>query len=238
MTSTSDGCIDPAGISDEAIIAYATGEAEASASSHIERCPGCRGRAEVYARSHNLVGFGLWRSSCPPSLTLGEYALGLLNGEALQQTAAHLSECPRCLAESRAFSAFLAEPDTVPAAGILHRLRRLFLQPLQAPAPVLAGLRGAATSESITYEDAESSWRVHLSLERSAQNPRARTLTGLVERATGAAASASLYQEGAAERSGELDLGSFYFDGLTEGTYRLELSSDETTAVIEGIRVG
>jgi hypothetical protein len=236
MTNAADRCVNPNEITDEDVIAFALGEASSEAQGHLQRCHSCRAQAEAYARRHNLVGFGLFRSACLPSLTIGEYVLGLLTGEALQRAAAHLSECPRCLSESRSYSAFMAQPDE-PATSLFDAVRRLVLRPL-APSPALAALRGGASTESLTYEDAERSWRVHLTIQRGQPGSRTRTLAGLVELASpGGAKSAALFDQSGPLQSEELDAGNFYFTGVPAGTYRLEVTSDEATAVIEDVDV-
>jgi hypothetical protein len=51
-----------------------------------------------------LLGI-LYRFDCPPALSIGEYALDLLERPACTDLAWHLLQCPLCAAE---LSAFLA----------------------------------------------------------------------------------------------------------------------------------
>jgi hypothetical protein len=59
------------------------------------------------ATQERLLGI-LYRFDCPSSLTIGEYAMDLLDEPARVEFVLHLLECVLCAAELRASDAFLA----------------------------------------------------------------------------------------------------------------------------------
>jgi hypothetical protein len=186
----------------------------------------------------------LFRRSCPPTLTIGEYVHGSLAPEAARDLVAHLSDCPHCRAEQRRFAELLAEPDVPPqgspaataVAGVIAGLRRLLVEPLRGPAPVLAGLRGGGESGSMTYE--AEGLRLTVSVQRSARGGR--VVAGLLEPGEEplAAGSAALYAEDRLLQTEPVDdLGAFLFSGVTAGSYRLEVTVGDAVLVLEPLAV-
>jgi hypothetical protein len=57
---------------------------------------------------HKLIR-KLYRFDCPPSLVLGEYQLGLLDGSTVALVKSHLSRCELCSAEVASLTTFLAQ---------------------------------------------------------------------------------------------------------------------------------
>lgn len=51
----------------------------------------------------------LYRQDCPDTMTLGDYALGLLSAEEAGQTLQHLESCPHCRAEIARFADSVAQ---------------------------------------------------------------------------------------------------------------------------------
>ena len=51
----------------------------------------------------------LYRQDCPDTMTLGDYALGLLSAEAAGQTLHHVEHCPHCRAELARFANSVAQ---------------------------------------------------------------------------------------------------------------------------------
>lgn len=230
-------CIEPGAIAAGDLIASARGEASTSVQSHIERCPACRAQRDAYAGLDQTLRTQLYRRSCPLSVTLGEYAMGMLPPIELQHIAEHLVDCPRCAAESRSFSAFLAEPDEPPQErGVLSALRRLLAQPLPNPEPALSGLRGTAGDETITY--AANGLRLTVSVQQSSAGRH--LLVGLIEQEPEAyfGASALLYSGDRLVQSEPVDdLGSFLFENVPSGDYRIEVKVPEAVVVIDSLRV-
>src|SRR5215217_4872526 len=179
VTEQRTTCIDPAAIADDDLIAFARGEPSAAAA-HIDRCPACRAEARAYARLEPLLEERLFRRSCPETLTLGEYALDLIEPAQRTRIAAHLVECPHCRGEARDFGAFLAEPDAPAAApGLLGALRRILAVPLPPLNALAAGLRGGGgPEEDVTYQ--AEGLHVIVTVQRGAR-PAERTIAGMVQ---------------------------------------------------------
>ena len=239
MTNSSDRCINPSGIRNEDLIAYAEGEAGSAARDHIERCSFCQKEARAFARTGGIMSAVLSRRSCVPTETLGEYAMGTLEATRMREVAEHLLDCPHCLAESRSISAFLAEPDDpIPEPGIAGALRRLIARRLDTPAPAIAGLRGTATDELATF--VADDCLVRLSIQPGTPGRPGKVLVGMVEQRAGipAGATARLYENGRLLQTEEVDdLGNFMFTSVLQGTYGIEVTSGDAIVVIEMIEV-
>ncbi|MCS6848638.1 MAG: zf-HC2 domain-containing protein [Anaerolineae bacterium] len=68
-------------------------------------------RDEQDAREHRLeraLRVALFRRSCPDTMTLSDYQLGLLNSMEHARVHAHVARCPHCQAELARLDAFLA----------------------------------------------------------------------------------------------------------------------------------
>ena len=235
MTEQRTGCIDPAAIDDEGLIAFARGERTAAAA-HIDRCPSCRAEVRTYARLEPLLRARLLRRSCPETLTLGEYALDLLAPEERVCIAGHLVECPHCREEARDFGVFLKETDApVPAPGLLGTLRRIFAVPLPPLNPVAAGLRGGGSpEEGITYE--AEGLRVIVSVQRGALAGE-RTIAGMVYGDPAVEGTAVRLFSGDRLFATETvdDLNTFLFERTHPGTYRIELEIPDAILVVDPV---
>jgi anti-sigma factor RsiW len=239
MTNSGDRCINPSGIRNEDLIAFAEGEADPTATEHIERCQFCQKEARAYARTGAIMSAVLTRRSCVPTETLGEYALGTLASTRMREVAEHLLDCPHCLAESRSIAAFLSEPDeSVLEPGLAGALRRLIARRLDAPTPALAGLRGTATDEMATF--VADDCLVRLSVQSGTPGRPGKVLVGLLEQRAGipAGATARLYENDRLLQTEEVDdLGNFMFNAVLQGTYRIEVTSGDAIVVIETVQV-
>lgn len=238
MTETTANCVHPGEIAADDLVAYARGEAAAVVDRHVQRCSACRAEAGSYARLDGVLTTALFRLRCPETITLGEYALGILQPERAQEIAAHLVECPSCRAESRSFSSFLAEPDEPPLPrGVRAALRRLVALPIAQPSPLAAGLRGAGPNESTTY--AADGLHVTISVQRAARAGRA-VLVGLVEEAAiGSFSGRAILFSGERELQAQVvdDLGNFIFEDVPAGAYRVEVTVPDAVVVLDAITV-
>jgi predicted RNA-binding Zn-ribbon protein involved in translation (DUF1610 family) len=241
MTNAANRCINPAEITSNGILAFAMGEAGSDVRSHIERCSSCRTQAQTYARASNVLSGNLFRAACLTSIKIGEYVLGTLQGSELRQAAEHLAECPHCLTEKNALAAFMTLPDEpLSQSGLLDTLQRLFLRPVTAPSPALSGLRGATTSESVTYVDPADRCHVLLSVQPSGAGRRGKAVAGLLEQRSGFVTGkvATLYEESRVVQTDDVDdLGNFLFTNIPNGNYRIEVTTDDLVAVIEDVQV-
>lgn len=154
---------------------------------------------------HKLIR-KLYRFDCPPSLVLGEYQLGLLDGPTVAQVKSHLSNCELCHAEVVSLTTFLTQeslPAELSPVGVQstattydHRLvqdaRRVW-ERIQAqaqesvrrviasllPPPPRPVLRGKGAEWPRRYEGEEVS--ISLQLEQSPGRDGTLQLIGLVK---------------------------------------------------------
>lgn len=61
------------------------------------------------SRLERLLRVSLFRRSCPDTMTLGDYQLGLLSAVERARVRAHVARCPHCQAELARLDAFLAD---------------------------------------------------------------------------------------------------------------------------------
>jgi len=232
-------CTQPGAITPEDIVAYADGEAPERVIAHMRGCRHCRAEAGRYASIGRRLGGALRRFDCPSPHELGELELGLLAPDQTLALARHVADCPRCVDELRTLRDFLVtEPAVRP--GVLERLRWV-VAALVEPGPGLAvaALRGAADPNSRTYR-AEGT-TITVSVEPGSMRGRA-TLLGLIACETRAEPPAGLAVEligpdGPLARAQSDDLGSFSFEDVGRGLYRLELRLDDQVLVAEGLSV-
>jgi hypothetical protein len=237
MATNAFRCVNPREIDADSLLLYARGEASHGAAQHIERCRHCQERAREYALLERGLLARLFRRSCPDTLTLGEYAMGLLDPGGMMTVAGHLVECHHCADESRDFARFLSEPDIPPAErGMFATIRRLVARPLTAPQPLLAGLRGGGDPESVTY--AADGIHVIVSVQRAARGARS-ILAGMLQVGDVSPEGEARLFDGSTWISTEAidDLGSFFFSGISPGTYRIELHLPDTIVELDPITV-
>ena len=220
------------------LLAYARGEAGAGVTEHVARCPSCARRAEDYTETERALLSQLFRRSCPPSVTIGEFALGALAGEDARAVAEHLLECPHCAAERRSFAAFLAEPDELPQPeGTVSRvLRRLLARPLEPLAPA-AALRGEEDEETASY--ATGGFDLTIGVQQAARGS-GRVVVGLLQEGMepGSGAAVRLLSGDRLLQSTSVDdLGNFILEDVPVGEYRLELGLAESVIIVEPFRV-
>jgi hypothetical protein len=239
MTNEALRCVAPSEISDDALLDHARGQGTSHAAAHIQRCALCRADAQEYALLERGLHARLYRRTCPDTLTIGEYAIGMLPQEQLLSIADHLVECPHCAAESRDYTRFLSAPDDPPAErGVLAAIRRLVARPLVAPDPVAAGLRGAGNGDSITY--AAEDIHIFVSVQRATRGGGF-VLAGMLqlEDADGASeAEARLFAGDHLLQSERIDeFGSFMFNGISPGAYRIEVRLPDAIVEMEPVTV-
>jgi hypothetical protein len=232
-------CVAPSEVTNDALLAYSRGDAPAALADHIDRCARCRGRVHEYAVIERQLRAHLYRRTCPDTLTLGEYSLGMLPSDEMLSIANHLVECPHCAAESRGYTKFFAEPDTPPAArGMLATVRRLIALPLVAPRPALAGLRGAGNTETAAYT--ADGINIFVSVQRESRG-RDFVLAGMLQPAGMPGqenAKARLFDGDRLLQSEPIDdLGSFFFGGISAGVYRIEVELPDAVVELASITV-
>lgn len=109
-------CREPGAISNEELIAYLEGEnVRPAVVEHLARCQKCSSQLASYRRMEHRLSQKLYRWDCPSNQTLGDFALGLVDGDHAAAIQAHLRMCVLCSAEMVTLTNFLAA-DPLPVA--------------------------------------------------------------------------------------------------------------------------
>jgi hypothetical protein len=134
-------------LDDTQILSYVEGEADNDIVAHIKKCPYCAERANRLALMQNRLRARLYRSTCPSSMELGDYHLGLLPASLELVIAQHVRGCPRCRHEIEELEEFLVGPD------VLGTTKVLFAQLIggSGSTPAFGALRGESKGP-LTFE--------------------------------------------------------------------------------------
>lgn len=146
-------CITSPALDDTQIISYVEGEADNAIVAHIKECPYCAERASRMTLFQNRLTARLYRSTCPSSMELGDYHLGLLPASQKLVLAQHVRECPHCRREMAELEEFLAESDVQP--DLPQTAKLLFAQLVSGAGsgstPAFGALRGESKGP-LTFE--------------------------------------------------------------------------------------
>lgn len=107
-------CITSPALDDTQIISYVEGEADDDIVAHMQQCPYCAERARQFTLLQQQMRARFYRSTCPSSMELGDYHLGLLPASQKLVLRQHISECPHCRHDLAELKEFLTEPDPQP----------------------------------------------------------------------------------------------------------------------------
>lgn len=241
---------------DSDLLAYLKGATPPAINQHIAECPECQERVEALAAPPSRLTQALYRITCPSSLQLGEYQLGLLPEPAAQAVTQHLCTCPHCTQELALLKAYLAKvsPDLapIPASSLVERVRVRVAQLVTemtdwganvgaalgqgaAMTPALSGVRGVrgpTDGQSIyTVDDVQ----IILDVEADPMQPDRKVILGLVlglEEPQSAVA--HLWQAGRHVAETVVDeLGNFMLADLPPGEYELILSNEKSEVHIQ-----
>ncbi|GCE06678.1 hypothetical protein [Dictyobacter aurantiacus] len=109
-------CREPGAISNEELIAYLEGEnVRPAVVEHLARCQKCSSQLASYRRMEHRLSQKLYRWDCPSNQVLGDFALGLVDGDHADAVQAHLRMCVLCSAEMVTLTNFMAA-DPLPVA--------------------------------------------------------------------------------------------------------------------------
>ena len=142
-------CSMPPPLSDEDLSLALDGLASQTILDHLARCESCTVRLQEARQIELALKTRVFRLNCPDAGELGDFHLGLIQGERVMALEAHLQRCPHCRAELEEIQAFLREePATQPAprpAEVQVPRRRNWRQVLATvlpavPQPVLRGV--------------------------------------------------------------------------------------------------
>ncbi len=240
-------------LSDSELLAYLAGTADVVATAHLAECGACRARAAQLDAVEKRLTASFFRFDCPPSLTLGEYELGLLGVADTRAINAHLQQCPYCTSELATLQSYLADVaptiDTEPTATRLTRVRIAVAQLVEELSTLgafggltaaTAGIRGAA-GDQLVYTVAElgEDVQIIIDVQADAQNPTQRVILGLI---LGLPAPQQItahlwYLDRAALTTPVDNLGNFVLAGLAPGAYDLILSGSEAEIHLQNLAI-
>jgi hypothetical protein len=89
-------CVLPPPLSEAEIESFVMGEASFEVIEHARRCAGCAWRITQRRGIESGLGFQLLCDGCPPTMTLGEWRLGLLDETEARVVADHVGRCGWC----------------------------------------------------------------------------------------------------------------------------------------------
>jgi len=239
-------CISPPELETVQLLAHLDGRADREVETHLEQCPHCRQRANNLAGFQEHMTARLYRLSCPSTIELGEYHLGMLPDVQREAVRHHLDTCPHCSSEVAQLKSYLSELTSDLEFSPLEKVKVLIAQlvsdmrpgDLSAPfslAPVPAGLRGEQEGP-LFYRAGDA--QVTLEIQEDPQTPGSRTLVGLLIGIDPAGFQAHLWH--GTERlaiSGVDELGNFSVPDLEPGEYQLILSGPKTEIHIQSLHL-
>ncbi len=226
-------CISPPELEDAQLLRFIDGQAGAAVKSHLDRCAACRRRAEELATLQKHLGARLDRLTCPSSVELGEYHLGLLPADGAEAVRRHLAECVRCSGELAQLGDYLKQvgPDLdvsfgeqvkVLVARLADSLGGLGLSGAPAWQPALAGVRGDVSGPRLYQAE---DLQVSVEAQADPQVAGRRQLLGLLLGAEGGPWQAQLQHDAGPAATQPIDeLGNFIFSDLVPGNYELVLT--------------
>lgn len=241
-------CISPPSLDETTLLMYLDDEASRQIVEHIEKCPHCRQRAERLARMENHLRANLFRVTCPTSVELGEYHLGMLTHDRTAVVEKHLDVCSHCRQELQQLEDYMAdlaptlEPDRL--AQVKERIKVLIANlvdggavPEPGFAPVPMGIRGNETGPRV-YEAGDV--EVMLEIQEDAEQPDRKTILGLI---TGLDdfedIQVHVWQADEPLTTTDVDeLGNFIIPNLAPDTYDLIVSGPEIEIHIQNLEVG
>ena len=227
-------------ISREAILAHLDGADLPEVAAALQASPWSAALAAEYAALQGRLVQSLYRHDCPPTQSLGDYALQLLPTAERVALATHVNACPHCATELAQIRTFLAVEADAPPLGLAERGRRLFVALAALPAPIPhAALRGIGAGGGQTYQVED----IAITLDPLASAPHGRgTLTGLIVRERDdslADAPVTLTSpDGTAQTTTIDEIGNFVFEEIAAGDYQLEVRIGDDTIVIRDLHIG
>lgn len=180
------------------------------------------------ANFEDKLSAALYRATCPESVELGEYHLGVLDEDRSDRVRQHLAECPHCTLELSQLESFVREtsPDLEPS--LVERVKvwiaRLVPEvadsdPAMTPALALRGDDQAP----LFYEAGEA--QLTIEIQDDPDEPGRRLLLGLVMGAEPEDLQVHLWLDGERVVSTAVDdLGNFRFSALASGDYEMILA--------------
>ena len=170
----------------------------------------------------------LYRITCPNSLVLGEYHLGMLSGTERGHISQHLVDCPHCTSELAQLQAFMLDTAHDLEYNLAERLKIWVAKKLltidreEAAGTSVWAVRGNEDGPLI-YEAGEC--QLTLEIQDDPQKPGQKSVIGLVLGIDPTAWQVHLWQNDKLLDAVPVDtLGNFTLDNLSPGGYKLTVS--------------
>jgi hypothetical protein len=219
-------CISSPALDDTQIVAYIEGEADDGVVAHIRECAFCNEKATEWSHLQNGLQRQLYRITCPTSIELGDYYLGLLSDSQKLVVTQHVRQCPLCRQEVVRLEGFLGDLDRGddPLGTAKMIIARIISGTTGESVPTLTALRGESTGPITLEGDG-----IVIILDFQPTNQAKINLLGQVasenqDQWTGAVV--ELYQDGKQEFSTTVDdLGAFHAEGIMPGFKELRIVS-------------
>ncbi len=215
-------------LQDADLLAYLDGELSPEATERINQSAELRERAAQLRHMEEEARSKLFRSNCPDTMALSEYAAGIAADRTRIER--HLRFCPYCTAEVAETRRFLAESAGDVRHDLLTRTRILIAGLLPEPPGgalipgVLGAVRGAG-SAPLTYEAEE--FQISLEVQDDPAMRGRRQIVGLVLGPVAGDWQAYAWSDETLAASAAIDLfGNFTLAGLSPGEYQLSLSGE------------
>jgi anti-sigma factor RsiW len=226
-------------LQDADLLAYLDGELSPELTDRINRSPHLRERAAQLAQMENHLQRTFFRSNCPDTMALSEYAAGMAADRTRIER--HLRFCPYCTAEVAEARRFLAESAADIRHDLLTRTRILIASLLPEPPGgmlipgVLGAVRGSAAAP-LTYEVEE--FQVSLEVQDDPAMQGRRQVVGLVLGPVAGDWQAYAWLGDTLAADSEIDaIGNFTLSGLAPGEYQLSLSGEGLALEIHDLSV-
>src|SRR5258708_4542984 len=110
-------------LSEDDIDATLDGVASDSVREHLAKCPFCAQQVAEARKVEQMLMERLYRWRCPPSKSLGDYHVGLVNADEGEGIAEHVRGCAACQAELDELRAFLDVETVQPVKATLASLK-------------------------------------------------------------------------------------------------------------------
>jgi hypothetical protein len=193
------------------------------------------------AKFEDKLGAALYRATCPDSLELGEYHLGILGEDRSELIRLHLADCPHCTLELSQLESFASDTALDFEPSLAERVRVWIAKRMperddtrSGMAPALA-LRGDDEGP-LFYEAGDA--QLTIEIQDDPDEPGRRSLLGLVMGADPEDLQVHLWFDGERVASVAVDdLGNFRVSGLASGDYELILAGPSIEIHIQELTI-
>jgi hypothetical protein len=237
-------CTSPPELADRELLTFIDDQANHRVATHLEHCSHCLEKAHRLARLQNRLTAIMYRLSCPTSIELGKYYLGLLPPTSAIALTQHLSKCPHCTRETVQLESFMADLAPELALRSLDRLMGQFQERVRVRVarpvlggmtPAFAGVRGDQEGPFVYQADEV---QVIVEVQDDSEQPGRKFLVGLVTGMDALDLKARLWRVDQPIATASVDdLGNFVMLNLIPDTYVLTLSSPDVEIHIPALKV-